>query len=78
LLIDEAGVKDKDFYSTGDVFPMLKVSQRIYQLWERRPDFPIKEPHRIKGNRAYSPQDVVAIAFWKWRRKDKRMREGGD
>lgn len=75
LQIAETEIASKDFYSTGEVFPMLGHSQRVYQVWEKDVDFPLREPHRIGTNRAYRPQDVVAIAFWRWRRKDKRKRK---
>jgi hypothetical protein len=77
FLVAEAELEEKATFSTGEVFPMLGHSQRVYQIWEKRDDFP-KPTRDSRGNRAYRPQDVVAIAFWKWNRKDARKREGGE
>ena len=74
------GVEEKSVYQSGDVFPMLGYSQRIYQVWEQRPDYPkgLRKPRRSGGNRVYTAPEVVVLAHWVWSRRDRRRRKGGD
>lgn len=75
-LVGGSGVPTLDYYSTGTVYhDLLGKSQRAYQAWEKRADFPVKEPERrrlpvvnVEG-RAYTPSQVAQIAFWVWQRE---------
>lgn len=77
-LVGACSVPVLDYYGTGTVFhDLLGKSHRIYQAWERRQDFPVKDPERLRlpvvnvVGRAYTPAQVAQIAHWVWQRQQK-------
>ena len=76
-----SGVSSSGLYTTGILYEtLLGISLRSYSYWENElPDFPVKVPCRLglgkTAPRAYTPENVVDIAYWYFLRK---LREDAD
>jgi len=70
--VAQADVPTLEVYGPDAVFRrLLGRSVRIYQVWEQKKSYPVREPVRrarygAPSGRVYSPTQVVQIAWWFW------------